>query len=356
MPIGEFSERSGLSAKRLRSYAAAGLLVPAAVDGGSGYRYYAPGQLRDAHLIDALRGAGVPLADIVALLQNPSAASLDEWALRIDIDASQRQDALGAARRLLGPALHVDLTLDPPDPPPRKDTMPMLTTASRSETGHVRENNEDAALCRDSLIAVADGMGGLPGGEIAAALAIALVDAAFTGASLDELLAGVRAANRAISERAATTAELDGMGTTICAAGALGGGKVAVVHVGDSRAYLARGGELRQLTDDHTIPAELVRRGELTEAEAAAHPHRNVLTRVLGVGTTVDVDAAIHEVMAGDRLLLCTDGLFTELAQAEIAAVLDATPDGAAAADALVDQALAHGGRDNVTAIVAQVS
>lgn len=352
MPIGEFSERSGLSAKRLRTYAAAGLLVPAAVDASSGYRYYAPGQLRDAQLIDALRTAGVPLVDIFALLRDPAPARLEEWARRIDVDASQRQEALGAARRLLDSGHEA--------PGHRTTTegraMPVLTAAARSDIGRVRENNEDAALCLDHVVAVADGMGGHAGGEVAAALAITLIEAAFTGRSVDELVAAVRAANRAIAERADTMAGLEGMGTTICAAGAIADGQVAVVNVGDSRAYLFRDGELRQLTDDHSVTGELVRRGELTAAAAAEHPHRNVLTRALGVGSTVDVDAALHDLHSGDRLLLCTDGLFNELTADEITSVLGSTPDAAAAADALVDIALAHGGHDNVTAVVADLT
>ena len=102
MPIGEFSERSGLSAKRLRSYAAAGLLVPAAIDSSSGYRYYSPGQLGQAQLINALRDAGMPVAEIRALLGDPSSERLDEWARLVEVDASQRYEALGVARRLLG--------------------------------------------------------------------------------------------------------------------------------------------------------------------------------------------------------------------------------------------------------------
>jgi protein phosphatase len=351
MPIGEFSEQSGLSAKRLRSYAAAGLLVPAAVDASSGYRYYGPGQLRDAQLIDALRAAGVPLADISALLRDPSTTRLAEWARRIDVDALQRQEALGAARRLL------DHGHEMPAHPTTTEgrAMPALLSAARSDIGRVRQSNEDAALCLDHVVAVADGMGGHAGGEVAAALAITLIEAAFTGQSLDELVAAVRAANRAIAERAGTMAGLEGMGTTICAAGAMAGGRLAVANVGDSRAYLFRDGELRQLTEDHSFTAELVRRGELSEADARDHPHRNVLTRAVGVGATVDVDAAIHDVCPGDRLLLCTDGLFNEVAPGEMVAVLGSTPDAAASADALVDRALAHGGNDNVTAVVADV-
>ena len=118
------------------------------------------------------------------------------------------------------------------------------------------------------------------------------MEAAFTGRSLEELEAGVRAANRAVFERAREG--LEGMGTTLCAVGLIESAHVAIVNVGDSRAYLLRDGSLRQLTEDHSVTAELVRRGELTEQEAADHPHRKVLTRVLGAGPTVDVDGAVQ--------------------------------------------------------------
>jgi DNA-binding transcriptional MerR regulator len=201
MPIGEFSERSGLSPKRLRSYAAGGLLVPAAVDSVSGYRYYSPGQLREAQLIDALREAGMPLADIRALLRDPSGEQLDAWARRVEIDAAQRHKALDLARRMLA----IETTSFPgiDDERPRKEsTMMKLRTVSRTDIGRVRDNNEDAVVSSDRLAAVADGMGGHPGGEVASAVAIGLMQAAFTGRSLDELQAAVRAANRAIWDRA----------------------------------------------------------------------------------------------------------------------------------------------------------
>lgn len=352
IPIGEFAARSGLSPKRLRSYAAGGLLVPAAVDAASGYRYYAPGQLREAELIDALRGAGMPLARIRELLRRPSARQLDVWADQLELDAVQRRDALDVARRLLageaGPATKVR-------GPEREESTMELTTASRTETGRVRERNEDAVLAGRGVLGVADGMGGAPGGDVAAALALGLVEAAFTGRSGDELVAAVRAANRAIWERARTSPGLEGMGTTVCAAGLTEDGRLAVVNVGDSRTYLARDGELRRLTHDHSVPGELVRRGELTEEEALTHPHRHVLTRALGVGPDVELDSGAHSVAAGDRLLLCTDGLFNEVPAGEIAATMAAAADVRAGADRLVELALAAGARDNVSVVVAEL-
>jgi serine/threonine protein phosphatase PrpC len=353
MPIGEFSERSGLSPNRLRSYAAGGLLVPAAVDSASGYRYYSPGQLREANLIDTLREAGMPLADIASLLRDPTCDQLDAWARRVEIDAAHRHKALDLARRLLSLEATSFTTVD--NERSGKESMTKLTTVSRTDIGRVRDNNEDAVVNSDHLVAVADGMGGHPRGEVASAVAVALVQAAFTGRSLDELQAAVRAANRAIWDRAGTSAELEGMGTTICAAGLTGDGNLAVVNVGDSRAYVLRNDSLTQLTHDHSVTAELVRRGELTEREALDHPHRGVLTRALGVGPDVELDSAVHPAVEGDRLLVCTDGLFNEVPNDEIASLVAATEDVRATVDALVELALSRGGRDNVAVVVAEI-
>ena len=354
MPIGEFSERTGLSPNRLRSYAAGGLLVPAAVDSASGYRYYSPGQVREAKVIDTLREAGMPLADIAELLRDPSCDQLDAWARRVEIDAAHRQQALDLARGLLS----IEATSSTPVGNERSGMVSMLKlrTVSRTDIGLVRDDNEDAVVSSDHLAAVADGMGGHPGGEVASAVAVALVQAAFTGRSLDELQAAVRAANWAIWERAGSSAELAGMGTTICAAGLTGDGSLVVVNVGDSRACVLRNGSLRQLTDDHSVTAELVRRGELSEHEALDHPQRSVLTRALGVGPNVEIDGAAHAAVDGDRLLLCTDGLFSEVPNDEIASLMTATEDLEATADALVELALTRGGRDNVSVVVADIS
>ena len=353
MPIGEFSERSGLSPKRLRTYAAGGLLVPTAVDSASGYRYYSPGQLREARLIDTLRTAGMPLSDIAALLRDPSVGQLDRWAKQVEVDAAQRQEALQAARQFL------DIDAEQPGRHPyaqaRREAMTRFRTAVRTDIGRVRNRNEDAVLALDSIVAVADGMGGLPGGDVASALAVSLLEGAFTGGSIDELGAAARAANRAILERADANADLEGMGTTLCAIGLTGDDELAIVNVGDSRAYLARDGAVSQLTEDHSVTADLVRRGEITPGEALDHPHRGVLTRVLGGGPTVDVDSSIHPALPGDRLLLCTDGLFNEVPHEEIVAAITSSTAIADLANGLVEEALANGGHDNITVVVAEV-
>ena len=267
MPIGEFSDRSGLSAKRLRTYAAEGLLTPAAVDPSSGYRYYSPDQLADARVIDALRQAGVPLAEIRAFRLRPSQEKLDAWARQLEADADQRQGALIHARHLLTGG---DYTLSPTTKSETKEgLMAVLHTTGRTDIGQLRENNEDVIVANDQLALVADGLGGHPGGEVAAEVVAGVVPAVFTGRSIDELEAAVRAANWSIRERAATQPGMEGMGTTVCAVGLLSSGQLAIVNVGDSRAYLFRQGSLSHLTRDHSLTAELVERGELEEWEAA---------------------------------------------------------------------------------------
>ena len=280
MAIGEFSERSGLSAKRLRTYAAEGLLAPAAVDPASGYRYYSPGQLADARVIDALRHANVPLADIRAFMRQPSQERLDAWERHLHTNAHHRQSALALARKLSAEdssfsIVHTDS---------KEEFMITLRTAGRSDIGQLRENNEDAVVTNNRLALVADGMGGHPGGEIAANVAAGVIPAVFTGRSADELKAAVRAANWAIRDRALAQPGLEGMGTTICVAGLLTTGDLVLVNVGDSRAYLWHHGALTRLTQDHSVTAELIDRGELREEDATEHPHYGVLTPLWASG------------------------------------------------------------------------
>jgi PPM family protein phosphatase len=355
MPIGEFSERSGLSINRLRTYADAGLLVPAAVDPASGYRYYAPDQFSDAKVIDTLRQADVPLADIADFLREPSSGSLDLWDRRLEEDASRRQKALGLARTLMtvrGDSPLVSTMTDVA----KEDRMTLFRTAGRTDIGRVRENNEDAIIESDRLVLVADGLGGHPGGEVASSAAADLVDAVFRGTSLDELETAVRAANWAIRDRAGADEGLDGMATTVCAAGLIGDKDLGLVNVGDSRAYLWRDGGLRQLTRDHSVTAELVERGELARENAQRHPHHGILTRALGVGPHVEIDRSALRVLSGDRLILCTDGLFNEVSSEEIVSLLESNKDAKTTVDQLVDQALDRGGKDNVSVIVADIA
>lgn len=356
LPIGEFSERSGLSPKRLRTYATAGLLAPAAVDPASGYRYYSPGQLQSARLIDALRQAGMPLADIRTLLGHPSQDQLDVWAQRIDQDSTLRRRALALARGLLEETEPAS-THHQHDLAQEVSTMSTLRTAGRTEKGPVRENNEDVIVATDRLAMVADGMGGHPGGEVAANVAAGVVRAAFTGHSTEQLAAAVQAANWAIWDRAAAHSDLEGMGTTICAVGLLGDGRLALANVGDSRAYLWHRGTLRQLTRDHTLTAELVERGEIRQEDAQQHEYHGILTRALGVGPEVEIDVTTFDLQPGDRFLLCSDGLFNELPLTEIASAVSARDNELSiVADDLVARGVAHGGWDNVSVVLAEIA
>ena len=234
--------------------------------------------------------------------------------------------------------------------------MPRLRTAGRTDIGTLRENNEDVIVSNDRLVLVADGMGGHPGGEIAANVVAGLVPASFTGRSADELEAAIRAANWAIRERAVAQPELEGMGTTICAIGLLTNGELALVNVGDSRAYLWHGDSLNQLTRDHSVTGELIERGELREEEAAQHPYYGVLTRALGVGPDVEIDRTSLAVDDGDRIVVCSDGLFNELSGREIASIVADGGDVTHIVDSLIESAMAHGGRDNISVVVTEVA
>ncbi|MGN6188593.1 MAG: Stp1/IreP family PP2C-type Ser/Thr phosphatase, partial [Conexibacter sp.] len=180
----------------------------------------------------------------------------------------------------------------------------------KSDTGRQRRANEDSFFVRAPLFVVADGMGGAQAGEVASRLAAETFAAGLPddGSSEERLEERVRAANRRIHEISQGDRALNGMGTTLTAA-YLDGDELTLAHVGDSRAYLLRDGELTRLTRDHTLVEELVRRGELTEAEAAEHPQRSIITRALGPEPDIDIDLHTHRVHAGDVLLLCSDGL-----------------------------------------------
>lgn len=216
-----------------------------------------------------------------------------------------------------------------------------------TDIGLVRERNEDGYLVRPPLFAVADGMGGHRGGEVACRLALETLERP-ADAPLAER---VREANRVVYERSMLDRSVAGMGTTLTAA-VLEGDRLRLAHVGDSRAYLLREGRLERLTEDHTIVHQMVRQGRLTEEEAAWHPYRSVLTRALGTEPDVPVDEAVLEVRPGDRVILCTDGLTSMVEEARIGEVLRTTADPQEAADRLVQEAIAAGGLDNVTVVV----
>ena len=235
--------------------------------------------------------------------------------------------------------------------------MKPVRTAVLTDTGRKRRHNEDAFVVEPPLFAVADGMGGAQAGELASSLAAAaLKDSQEPGEGgegrVNEL---IQQANRRVYERQSQDAAASGMGTTMTVA-LVEDGRVAIGHVGDSRAYLIREGELEQLTEDHSLVAELVRSGKLSPEEAEGHPQRSVITRALGTDPDVDVDTFSVETKPGDLFLICSDGLTTmvddETVLAEVARNRD---DLKSAAKALVRAANKGGGEDNVTVVFFEI-
>ena len=226
-----------------------------------------------------------------------------------------------------------------------------IVSGASTDTGQVRDGNEDSYLVdrRLDLFAVADGMGGHRAGEIASATALDGLKAAVDeGAPVAD---AVGRANTAVWDKAAGDTDLAGMGTTLTAA-IFDAGTLTIAHVGDSRAYLLRDDRLERLTTDHSLVEELIRDGKLTEEQAAVHPQRSIITRALGVDSSVEVDVYSLVLQGGDRVILCSDGLTSMVRTAGIAEVLRAEPDPTAAANALVDAANAAGGEDNITVVV----
>jgi serine/threonine protein phosphatase PrpC len=228
--------------------------------------------------------------------------------------------------------------------------------AGLTDTGLTRSGNEDALLIEPPLYAVADGMGGHRAGEIASRVALEELLAS-APARLDGKALGraVRAANRAVIAAAAKSRTRTGMGTTLTAA-MVDGARLAIAHVGDSRAYLMHGGRMERLTDDHSMVGDLIREGSLTEEEARFHPQRSVITRALGSDPNMLADVFEVEASAGDRLLLCTDGLTGMLADEFISEILSSEKEPEGAVRTLVDAANRAGGYDNITVIVVDLT
>ena len=227
----------------------------------------------------------------------------------------------------------------------------------KTHVGLVREQNEDAVLVdeREGIYILADGMGGHKAGEVASLLAATTLRDALAGQtpSASALHSGFRKANEAVYEKQLTDSALSGMGTTMTALWNCGD-YVLLGHVGDSRAYLFMNGRLRQISEDHSMVGEMVRSGVLTEDEAFTHPYRNVITRAVGTDASVRADVVQILKTPGSRWLLCSDGLTDLVRDPEIAQALRDAP-GEAAADRLVEMALANGGRDNVSVLLVEV-
>ena len=226
---------------------------------------------------------------------------------------------------------------------------------SRTDVGNVREQNEDSLIVKPPLYVVADGMGGHAAGEIASEIAVNTIEAnAPSHPDAEALGHAVEEANRAIINAALAGEGREGMGTT-CTAAILEKDRLVLAQVGDSRAYLLHNGSLMQLTRDHSLMADMIESGQITPEEARTHPNRSVITRALGSDPATIPDLYEINVQTGDRLLLCSDGLTSMVPDAQIEETMNRTPDSQKCATQLVSTAIAAGGMDNVTVIVANV-
>jgi protein phosphatase len=341
MPTGEFARRSRLTRKALRLYDDLGLLRPARTDPRTGYRWYAVEQLDRARLVAWLRHLGMPLARIAVVVSLPpeeAAVAVAEFWRRVEVEHAARRDLAAT----LVTHLHRGAT--------SMTTTPLrLHWATHTDRGSVREHQQDAVRAGDGFLGVADGFGPRTGTGPTALNALAGAAAA-PGALVDALRTAAEQAAAAVRAEAGGTPS----GTTVTAL-AWAGSDLALVHVGDSRAYLLRDGELLRLTHDHTVTQRMVDAGELTEAEAATHPQRSVLVRALAEGPADPPDVDAQQVRVGDRYLLCTDGLHTPVPEAAIRVCLRDHAEPGAAVTALADLVRAAGAPDNTALVVADV-
>ena len=233
-------------------------------------------------------------------------------------------------------------------------------SAAVSHVGKIRANNQDSGYAGKQLFAVADGMGGHAGGDVASAIALKRIietDQQFASPQDAQyaLQSALLAANAQMAETVFEHPELTGMGTTVSAI-LRSNGHIVIAHIGDSRIYLFRDGELKQITADHTFVQRLVDSGRITAEEAAVHPRRSVLMRVLGdVDSSPEIDTTVLETKPGDRWLLCSDGLSSYVTDERIHAALETNPVAKDAADRLVKESLDQGAPDNVTVVVVDI-
>ncbi|MFC4494666.1 MerR family transcriptional regulator [Streptomyces ovatisporus] len=357
LTIGAFAKASRLSPKALRLYDELGLLPPARVDPVTGYRLYAPEQLEQARLVAWLRRLGMPLSRIrdVTAMDGPAAAREVEayWA-EVENDV--------AARRGMA-AFLVDHLSRREQHMPNNDRPLAIRYAALSDAGLVRESNQDAAYAGSQVLAVADGFGG--SGAPASAAAVdtlrrletdgSLADALSAADLLNVLEESVTRAGQAVREVAGAGPEGGGEAGTTLTAMLWTGSQLALVHIGDSRAYLLRDGGFFQITHDHTLVQKMVDDGRITAEEAASHPQRALLMRALGVRPGTRPDVRLQDARAGDRYLLCSDGL-TAVVPAE--RVRQTVAGGAGPEETvreLVGMARQSGGPDNVSCVVADV-
>ncbi|MEU8957237.1 MerR family transcriptional regulator [Streptomyces sp. NPDC048518] len=384
LTIGAFAKASRLSPKALRLYDELGLLRPAVVDPVTGYRRYAPDQLDRARLVGWLRRLGMPLArvqHVCALADTeadaqteaeaagaglagagpgPAGAGPAETAAQAVRAYWAQVEAETAARRDLATFLVDHLTWK--DPTLSSTTQPLrIRSAALSDTGLVRESNQDTAYAGARLLAVADGFGPA-GGAVSAAAVDSLkrletpeaLEALETKQLLDALEESIESTRQAVRDAAAGATAANHAGTTLTAM-FWTGSQLALVHIGDSRASLLRDGEFFQITHDHTVVQSLLDEGRITPEEASSHPQPLLLQRALTAGSDTALDVRLHDVRPGDRYLLCSDGLSTVVPSEEVRRVVATVDDPEEAVRELVALADALGGPDNVSCVIADV-
>ncbi|CAM5620386.1 MULTISPECIES: MerR family transcriptional regulator [Streptomyces] len=346
LTIGAFAKAGRLSPKALRLYDELDLLKPGRVDPDTGYRYYAVAQLEQARLVAWLRRLGMPLArirQVCALRPADAAREIRAYWARVETET--------AARRDLAEFLVEELSAASVS---RKDTtMLELRYCAHSDRGLVRPANQDTAYAGSRLLAVADGFGptGRPASSAAInALRILDTSEAPTGNVLNLLDDAVRGATDAVHD--VVDGDGEDAGTTLTAL-LWTGSRLALVHIGDSRAYVLRGGGLFRITDDHTVVQSMIDEGRLTPEEAATHPQRMLLLKALTPAATPDL--RLQDAEPGDRYLLCSDGLSRVVPDPRIRHLLTSAPTPDSAVHALIAAANEAGGPDNVSCVVADV-
>ena len=351
LTIGAFAAASRLSPKALRLYDELGLLSPARVDPVTGYRLYSPDQLERARLVAWLRRLGMPLARIKAVCVLPPPAAAREvasfWA-QVEADTAARRDLV----------TFLIEQLSGKEPAMSAATKPLqIRYAALSDAGLVRESNQDTAYAGSRLLAVADGFGAV--GAFASAAAVEVLkrldtDRIPAGDLLNVLQEAAEQASQAVRGVAAAEPKPDQSGTTLT--GMLWtGSQLALIHIGDSRAYLLRAGELFQITHDHTLVQSMVDDGRLRPEEATTHPQRALLLRALTGTADSSPDTRLHDAQADDRYLLCSDGLSAVVPADRIHQVIATVPDPEHAVRELVALANRSGGPDNISCVVADV-
>ncbi|MEU7413468.1 MerR family transcriptional regulator [Streptomyces sp. NPDC042638] len=351
LTIGTFAKASRLSPKALRLYDELGLLTPARVDPVTGYRLYAPEQLDQARLVAWLRRLGMPLAriqQVCTLEAGPAAEEIRAFWAQVEADT--------AARRDLATFLIEHLSWKDPAMSPTAKPLG-IRYAALSDTGLVRESNQDTAYAGSRLLAVADGFGS--GGAPASAAAVDALksletDSIPAGNLLNVLEDAIDRAKQAVHGISGLGPSSENAGTTLTAM-LWTGSQLALVHIGDSRVYLLRDGELFQITHDHTMVQSMVDEGRLSPEEAASHPQRSLLIRALGQGADSTPDMRLHDAQRGDRYLLCSDGLSTVVPAEGILRVLSDISEPEQAVRELIALANGSGGPDNVSCVVADV-